>query len=400
MKDIAIAVSSAALGALMAFYYLNLTDKVNKKEKQNLPRELIDEFLSRNSKFTDITPLETALVVVVGVGGVGSNCVHSLARSGVRRIRIVDFDLLTLSSLNRHAVGTLNDVGHSKCKVLKQHLLEICPFVEIEIINKLYDTESCDEVLSGDISYVVDCIDNKDTKLHLIETCLDRNIPIISSMGAGGKCDASKVKIADISETVADPLSKAIRQKLKKRGIYRLDVIFSTELNSTGLEEFSPDTSLDEIKDLSVVPNFRCRILPVLGPLPAMFGNALSLFVLSKLCNLEFEPIPKRFQKSTLNKLYNEILKEERKKTNNQTYITFNDFVYLYEEVFCCRSIISGQSTSLFLSRLNLDLPLSFTNAILVTRKEKQQYEKGLLEVSAAIKQRVELKLNKLKSCY
>ena len=387
----------AALGTVLTCYICRKNvdnSQIGERKRIDLTPELISEYLSRNSKFMDITPLESALVVVVGVGGVGSHCVHMLARSGVRKIRIVDFDLLTLSSLNRHAVGTLNDVGHSKCDILRQHLKEICPFVDIEIVNKLYNSDSSEEVLKGNINYVIDCIDNMDTKIHLIEACINRNIPIISSMGAGGKADASKIKIADISETVADPLARSIRKKLKKKGIYNLDVIFSTEVTQVGLQ---PLENLEHAKDYSVIPNFRSRIIPVLGPLPAMFGNALSTFVLAKLCNYEIEPIPKRFSRATFNKIYNECLYDERKQNDGKTYVTFNDFVLLYEEIYCCRSVLSGETSGLVLCRLDLSKELRLENAILVTKKERTAMEKGTMTITPTDRENIHSKLNKLK---
>ena len=383
MREATIAITSGVIASLLTLFITTMYRKSEKashsnKKKTTLAPKLVDEYLNRNMKFMDIKPLRESTVVVIGLGGVGSHCVHMLARSGIGKIRIVDFDLLTLSSLNRHALGTLNDVGHSKCGVLERHLQEICPFVEIESVNKLYNEKTCSEILSGRIDYVVDCIDNIDTKVHLIEYCIKNKIKIISSMGSGGKADPTKVKIADLSETVADPLSKALRRRLKAVGVFNLDVVFSTEVNSIGL---CPPQATESIHDYSVLPNFRSSILPVLGPLPAIFGNAIALFIITRVCKYKIDPLHKRFQRKALVQMYNDYKNDERKKCQ-ELYLTFNDFVLLLEEIYQVRSIISNQTTGLILCRVDLNMPMSLTNAMLVTKSEKLKYEQKTLKLT------------------
>ncbi len=383
MREATIAITSGVIASLLTFFITTMYRKSENssqsdKKRTTLAPKLVDEYLNRNMKFMDIKPLRESTVVVIGLGGVGSHCVHMLARSGIGKIRIVDFDLLTLSSLNRHALGTLNDVGHSKCGVLERHLQEICPFVEIESVNKLYNEKTCSEILSGRIDYVVDCIDNIDTKVHLIEYCIKNKIKIISSMGSGGKADPTKVKIADLSETVADPLSKALRRRLKAVGVFNLDVVFSTEVNSIGL---CPPQATESIHDYSVLPNFRSSILPVLGPLPAIFGNAIALFIITRVCKYKIDPLHKRFQRKALVQMYNDYKNDERKKCQ-ELYLTFNDFVLLLEEIYQVRSIISNQTTGLILCRVDLNMPMSLTNAMLVTKSEKLKYEQKTLKLT------------------
>lgn len=117
-----------------------------------------------------------------------------LVRSGIGRIRLIDFDQVTLSSLNRHAVANLEDVGTPKVQCLKRALLAVAPWVNIEICNTLWKLEVAEELLKGDPSYVVDAIDNIDTKVDLLYYCKTNNIPVISSMGAGCKSDPSRVR--------------------------------------------------------------------------------------------------------------------------------------------------------------------------------------------------------------
>ena len=117
-------------------------------------------------------------VVVVGAGGVGSWVATMLARSGVESLRIIDFDQVSLSSLNRHAVATLKDVGIPKVECIKNHLLEIAPWIEIDTRNQLWNLELAEELIYGDDfqpTFIVDCIDNLDTKCDLLAYCHERN---------------------------------------------------------------------------------------------------------------------------------------------------------------------------------------------------------------------------------
>jgi tRNA A37 threonylcarbamoyladenosine dehydratase len=108
---------------------------------------------------------------------------------------------VTLSSLNRHSVATLEDVGIPKTESLKKHLAAIFPYADIESMVTLYNPENAEAILEGSPDFVVDAIDNLDTKLHLLKTCVSKGIKVISSMGAGAKADPSRIQIADISQT-------------------------------------------------------------------------------------------------------------------------------------------------------------------------------------------------------
>ena len=235
-------------------------------------------------------------MVVVGLGGVGSHCASMLLRSGVRKLRVVDFDQVSLSSLNRHAVATREDVGKPKADVLRKHFANIFPEAEIEVCNAMCEKKNEEMVLGVwknsskesekmSPSYVVDCIDNCDTKVDLLEACVRRKIPVVSSGGAGSKCDPTRLKLCDISNANFDPLMRAIKYNLrKKHGIsHGVDCLVSVEKQ---VRELVTEVDLKEgetLRDYQVVPNFRVRTIPVLGTVPAMFGCALASFVLCKL---------------------------------------------------------------------------------------------------------------------
>lgn len=135
-----------------------------------------------------------SFVVVVGCGGVGSWVATMLVRSGVGRLRLVDFDQVTLSSLNRHAVATLADVGTPKVLALCRHLEQVAPWAQIEARNELWTLADAERLLAGQPTYVVDAIDNIDTKVDLLHFCKTRGIAVVSSMGAGCKSDPTRVR--------------------------------------------------------------------------------------------------------------------------------------------------------------------------------------------------------------
>lgn len=168
--------------------------------------------------------------------------------------------------MNRHAVATQKDVGKSKVKVLADHVKEICPNAVVEERNQLWEAKFAYELLSGSPTYVLDCIDNIKTKIELLHYCVTHKIPIISSMGSGAKADASRIQISDISHTSEDPLARATRQGLKKVGILSgVPVIYSTEV--PGKVELLPleEEKVKKAREYSALPDFRSRILPVLG---------------------------------------------------------------------------------------------------------------------------------------
>lgn len=255
---------------------------------------IYDEQLVRTSQFfgeEGLQCIKNAYVIIAGVGGVGSHCAVSLARSGVGRLRFIDFDQTSLSSLNRHACATRRDVGLPKVSVLKTHIEEIVPHIQVETRAECFQYERAESlILGGDRKpdFVVDCIDNIPTKVDLIAFCRERGIRCVSSGGAGGKADPTKVRIDDLCSTSEDPLSRAIRIRLRKRGITdNCLMCYSTEKEGKGLIGLRPlqEGMVEEYRPLE---NFRVRVMPVIAPLPAIFGQALASYV---LCELAGQPI-------------------------------------------------------------------------------------------------------------
>ncbi|ODV88153.1 hypothetical protein CANARDRAFT_5451 [[Candida] arabinofermentans NRRL YB-2248] len=354
--------------------------------------ELIKEQLARNYAFLGeegAQKVRDQFVVVVGAGGVGSNCVASLVRSGVSKIRIIDFDQVTLSSLNRHAVATIKDVGVSKVECLKNHLLQIAPWCEIETVNELWTLDHAERLLlPGNPTYVVDCIDNIDTKVDLLTFCYEQKLPVISSMGAACKSDVTRVNIGDISTSDEDPLARTVRRRLKKRGInHGILSVFSSEKpdpRKAGLlplpeEEFNQG----QVDQLSALQNFRVRILPVLGSMPAVFGLAIATCIVTTVAGYPVEPI----ENKNRYKIYDGLLQtlagqRSRLSVNNdqKVEIAISDVQYILEEVFRGKSPISGFSTRVTLSKWDPTKPLSLQNVVVMTKEEQKIHEERILK--------------------
>ena len=183
--------------------------------------------------------LHRAKVAVFGIGGVGGCTVEALARSGVGSFVLVDDDKVCLTNLNRQIIATRKTVGRYKTEVMKERILEINPEAEIEEHRCFYLPENADEFDFSDYSYVVDAVDTVSAKLELIVRAQSQGIPVISCMGAGNKLDPGKFEVADIYRTTMCPLARVMRRELKKRGIKRQKVVFSTEKPVRPMEDMS-----------------------------------------------------------------------------------------------------------------------------------------------------------------
>ncbi|GKD22636.1 tRNA threonylcarbamoyladenosine dehydratase, partial [Tanacetum coccineum] len=194
-----------------------------------LKDEIVSEQLTRNIQFFGFEAqkkVTASYVVVIGLGGVGSHAASMLLRSGVGRLLLVDFDQVSLSSLNRHAVATRIDVGTPKALCLKKHFSLIYPECQIDAKVMLYDTSSEEEILSGDPDFVLDCIDNIDTKVALLAACVRRGLRVLSATGAGARADPTRIRVADLRESTNDPLSRSVMPLSSTFKVLLLDFIY------------------------------------------------------------------------------------------------------------------------------------------------------------------------------
>jgi len=174
--------------------------------------------------------LTGAHVMVVGLGGVGSFAAEFLARAGVGTMTIVDGDVVDITNINRQLPALHSTVGQPKVDVVGDRLMDINPELNLIRLKEFLSPERAYEIISDEYDYVLDCIDSVTPKLNLIISAKRKRVRIISSMGAGGKMDASKVKVSDISKTANCHLAKTIRKRLRKEKINKVKVVFSSEI--------------------------------------------------------------------------------------------------------------------------------------------------------------------------
>ncbi|WDO11787.1 tRNA threonylcarbamoyladenosine dehydratase [Flavobacterium sp. WW92] len=175
--------------------------------------------------------LKNSNVLIVGVGGVGSFAAEFIARAGVGKMTIVDGDVVDITNINRQLPALHSTVGVSKIDVVGDRLMDINPELQLTKIKEFLSPERAFEIVSNDFDYVMDCIDSVTPKLNLIIASKRKKIKIISSMGAGGKMEAAKVKVSDISKTKNCYLAKAIKRRLKEVKIDKgVKAVYSSEI--------------------------------------------------------------------------------------------------------------------------------------------------------------------------
>jgi tRNA A37 threonylcarbamoyladenosine dehydratase len=330
-------------------------------KRNSIPQELRDEQLSRHTLYfgeAGMANLRHAKICVVGVGGVGSHTAHMLARAGVGYIRLIDFDQVTLSSLNRHACATLADVGIPKVVCLERFLQQICPdenYLKMDAVVEMYTAESGERLLQLDEfgkdakwDLVIDAIDDVPTKAALMAQCLKAGIRVLSCMGAGGKSDVTRVHVSDLRTAARDPLATKLRQSLKKlmavstdrNGYYKdivkdkkdkdkkgssnnadaeylenmqqLTVVYSSEKTVVKLADFSQEQKDAGVKNYGAVDGMRVRVLPVLGTMPAVMGQTLAAVALTDLGGKPFQAVPaEKVGRNVRNKIFQKLMRRE-----------------------------------------------------------------------------------------
>jgi tRNA A37 threonylcarbamoyladenosine dehydratase len=212
-------------------------------------------------------------VLVIGLGGVGGICAEMIVRAGVGKITIVDNDRVDASNINRQIQALHSTVDQPKAKVLAARLLDINPALNLTVHEMYIKEEITTQLLeSQKWDYVVDCIDTLSCKVFLIKKSLDLNLPIVSSMGAGGKVDPSQIIITDISKTYVCNLARYVRKRLQSLGIKKgLKVVFSPE-------------KADQDKIIVTEKAFpKKSIIGTLSYMPAVFGCTVASVVIRDL---------------------------------------------------------------------------------------------------------------------
>lgn len=175
--------------------------------------------------------LRRANVLVVGLGGVGAYAAEMIARAGVGRMTIADADSVSATNINRQLIALHSTIGKPKAELMAERLRDINPDIELKVVNRFIKDDQTDALLDADhFDYIVDAIDTLSPKLALIKGALERNIPLVSSMGAGAKTDPTRMEITDIAKTHHCPLAHMLRKRLHKIGIRKgFTAVFSPE---------------------------------------------------------------------------------------------------------------------------------------------------------------------------
>jgi tRNA A37 threonylcarbamoyladenosine dehydratase len=390
----------------------------------NLPQELRAEQLSRHTLYfgdEGMKNIRKSKVCVVGLGGVGSHTAVMLARGGLEYLRLIDFDQVTLSSLNRHACATLEDVGSPKVTCVQ----DFCRKLGVSNVDarvEMYTAESGPSLLEGEKwDLVIDCIDDVPTKASLLAYCIKNKIRVLACMGAGGKSDVTRLHISDLRTAAKDPLASKLRQTMKKAlkgadsdswldDMDQLTIIYSSEKTVAKLADLTEEQKEQANKqEFGAVDGFRIRVLPVLGPIPAVMGQSLAAMA---LCELGKKPIlqpvtGERVGRNVRNRIFQHLKRREDQINDGRLLgeregvyrgpieIDHDDIEYLLG-VWRNRCGVTGArlGTVLELVRWDLSKPASAENLVIMSAHALKAYdEKGREGIPSEIQQRIEERL-------
>lgn len=214
--------------------------------------------------------LQHAFVAVVGLGGVGALCAEMLTRAGVGALRIIDCDVIKPTDVNRQILALTGTLNRSKVETAAARLTAINPHLRLDGRHAFFHHDTAGELITPDLDYVVDAIDSLNPKVELLRYCVTNGIRVVSAMGAAGRTDPFKVGVGVLSETTVCPLARAVRQRLKRRGIAAdLPVVYSSEPLATARQ--APEDRLFETGGTYLRGRPR-QSLPSLPIIPALFG--------------------------------------------------------------------------------------------------------------------------------
>lgn len=206
--------------------------------------------------------LAAARVAVFGLGGVGGSAVEAMARSGVGALDLFDDDTVSLTNLNRQAVATVDTLGMAKVDAMAARVAAVAPAARVERHRMFYMPENAGEVDLAIYDYVVDAVDTVAAKLELAVRATSLGVPIISAMGAGNKLDPTRLVISDIYKTSVCPLARVMRRELRKRGVRRLKVAWSTEPPAVPMGEPAEEAGLHPRRS---IPGSTAFVPPAMG---------------------------------------------------------------------------------------------------------------------------------------
>jgi len=216
--------------------------------------------------------LVSASVIIVGLGGVGAYAAEMICRAGVGKMTIVDGDVISENNLNRQLPALRSAIGKYKTELMKERLLDINPGLQLTTVTEFIRDDRMIKILDGGYDYIVDAIDTLSPKIYLIYHSVQKGIPLVSSMGAGGKMDPTAVIIADISETYKCRLARILRKRLHK-----------LDIKSGVTAVFSPEEVPEESIELTEGEENKASNVGTISYMPAVFGCACASVVIKAL---------------------------------------------------------------------------------------------------------------------
>lgn len=222
----------------------------------------------------DLKKLQNNCVCVIGIGGVGSFAIETLARCGIKKLIIVDKDIVDETNINRQLIALHSTIGQAKAKIMKERILDINPHCDVVAIEDFLNKDNISIIIAG-ADFVIDACDTIETKFTIIEYCLNNNIRFVCSLGAANKMDNTKVEISELFKTFNDPIAKVLRNRVKKEKLTgKIPVIFSSE------------TPLKPQVNIAEYEYERRKDLPLLGSnafVPSTFGITCANYCFRKL---------------------------------------------------------------------------------------------------------------------
>lgn len=174
--------------------------------------------------------VQNKTILIIGLGGVGGYTLESLARLGIKKLIIIDGDVVDITNINRQIIALHSTIGRPKVEVFKERIIDINPNCEVVAINEFLTSDRVNDIITNDIDYVVDACDTTEVKKEIIRVCSKKEVPFITCMGTGNKIDPTKLEIVDIRKTEYDPLAKVIRKMVRDENIKgKVPVICSKE---------------------------------------------------------------------------------------------------------------------------------------------------------------------------
>ncbi len=234
--------------------------------------------------------LKAARVAVFGVGGIGGYVVEALARSGVGAFDLIDNDEVCLSNINRQIIATLDTVGRDKVDVMKERILSINPDAIVEVHKCFYLPENAEQFDFSKYTYVVDAVDTVTAKIDIILRAQEAGSMVISAMGAGNKLDPTKFVVTDIYQTTMCPLAKVMRRELKKRGVKKLKVVYSTEQAIKAMADTVENNCTEAMESDTEAKSSSRRAVPgSIAFVPSVAGLIIASEVVKDIISCSFE---------------------------------------------------------------------------------------------------------------